>query len=125
MITLTFSRASPHFPISVRAVFFRICADSTLRGPDSSVIATYTEHRWKLGKRGCNEFLCTDPVFLRVMDAEGRSEKLGPYEFLRGAEGALFTNGRCLGSHSPTWSGELQGNLWHEITLLSANDDTA
>jgi hypothetical protein len=125
VITLTFSRASPHFPVSVRAKFFRICADSTLRGPDSSVIATYSEHRWKLGTRGCHEFHCSDPVYLRVTDPAGKCERLGPYEFVRAAEGALFTNGRCLGAHSPAWNGQVETHCWHEITLLSATDGAA
>jgi hypothetical protein len=120
-VTLTFSRRAPHNPVSVRAAFFRICADSTLRAPDSSVIATFNERRWILGNKGCSEFTCNGPVFLRITRHDGIKERLGPYEFVRAAEGALFTKGQCLGTHSIPGVGS-NDDGWEEITLLPPFD---
>jgi hypothetical protein len=125
LITLTFSRASPHAPVSVRAPFFRICADATLRGPDSSIVATYVAHRWRLGQRSCQEFHCSDPVYLRVTNQDGERERLGPYEFVRAAEGSLFTEGRCIGTHFPAPPGVAEAHCWHEVTLLSVDAEAA
>jgi len=120
LITLTFSRRAPQNPVSVRAAFFRICADSTLRAPDSSVVATFSSRRWLLGNRGCEDFT-SGPVFLRIKRHDGTTERLGPYELVRAAEGALFTTGRCLGMHSvPGVCGG--SDCWDEITLLPATE---
>jgi len=119
LITLTFSPLSADSQVLVRAVFFRICADYTLRGPDNTVVATYTAHTWLLGARNCREFHCNNAVYLRVTGADGSRERLGPYEFLRAAEGALFTQGQCLGSYSPKYTG-VALRCWHEVALLSS-----
>ncbi|MGH8211550.1 MAG: hypothetical protein ACREU6_18530 [Steroidobacteraceae bacterium] len=121
MITLTFSPLSAGSPLLVRGLFFRICGDSTLRGPDSTVVATYTTHTWQVGARSYREFHSNDSVFLRVKKRDARHERLGPYEFLRAAEGALFVNGQRIGTYSPEWNTESAlHDCWHEITLLSA-----
>jgi hypothetical protein len=120
LITLTFSRRSAPNPVSVRAAFFRICADSTLRGPDSSVVATFNSRRWLIGNRGCEEFT-SGPVFLRIKRQDGITERLGPYELVRATEGALFTTGRCLGTYPvPGICGG--SDCWDEITLLPATE---
>jgi hypothetical protein len=118
---LTFSRVSSLGAVSVRAAFFRICADSTLRAPDSSVVATFSSRRWRLGKRGCDEFTCTGPVLLRIKRHDGVTERLGPYELVRAAEGALFTQGRCLGTHTVPGM-DSTNDSWEEITLLPATE---
>jgi hypothetical protein len=125
LITLTFSPLSAGSQVLVRGAFFRICADSTLRGPESTLVATYAAHMWRLGLRKCREFHCNDSLYLRVTNPAGESERHGPYQFVRVAEGALFVNGTCLGSYSPKWNSEGTSDHWHEITLLSAQDEPA
>jgi hypothetical protein len=122
LITLTFSPVAAGSQVLVRAAFFRICADLTLRGPDSTVVAAYTSHMWRLGVRRCREFHCNDLLYLRVTNPGGDHERLGPYQFVRAAEGALFVNGMCLGTYSRKWNSESTSRSWaeHEITLLSA-----
>lgn len=120
MITLTFSPISTGSQVLVRATFFRICADHTLRGPDSTVVATYTGDTWKLGARSCREFHCNNSVYLRITNADGTRERGGPYELVRAAEGALFTNGRCLGTYSPKWNAGGETPCWQEVALLSS-----
>lgn len=104
----------------VRAAFFRICADATLRGPDSTLVATYAAHMWRLGVRRCREFHCNDSLYLRVKNSEGDQERLGPYQFVRAAEGSLYASGKCLGTYSPKLNTDTTNHLWHEVTLLSA-----
>jgi hypothetical protein len=120
MITLTFSPLAAGSQVLVRAPFFRICADSALRGPDGTVVATYASHMWRLGVRTCREFHCSDSLYLRVTNPGGDRERLGPYAFVRAAEGALFVNGVCLGTFSSKWHSESASHCWNEITLLSA-----
>jgi hypothetical protein len=120
LITLTFSPLSAGSQILVRGTFFRICADSTLRGPESTLVATYAAHLWRVGLRACRDFHCDDSLLLRVRNPEGDQEELGPYQFLRVAEGALFASGKCLGMYSSRWNVESSIHRWDEITLLAA-----
>jgi hypothetical protein len=117
-LTLLFSCKQPHHPISVRAAFFRICMDATLRAPDGDIVATFSSRRWRLGKKGCEEFTATGPVVLRIRRFDGVTEHLGPYELVRAADGALFTQGRCLGMHSSAPGAAPGDDSWEEITLL-------
>lgn len=117
-ITLFFSCTRPYQPVSVRAAFFRICTDATLRAPDGDVVATFSSRKWRIGKRGCEDFTTSGPVLLRIKRHDGVTEHLGPYELVRAADGALFTHGRCLGMHSSA-PGEIQASdCWAEITML-------
>jgi hypothetical protein len=125
LITLAFSPLSPGSQVLVRASFFRICADSTLRGPESTLVATYASHVWRLGVRRCREFQCNDMLFLRVRNAGGEQERLGPYQFVRAAEGALFASGKCLGIYSCKWNAENTAHRWDEVTLLPAGGEAA
>jgi hypothetical protein len=102
----------------VRAPFFRICTDATLRGPDSGVIATYTGRRWQLGRRACHEFHCAGSIVLRVTNQDGVREQLGPFDFVRASDGALFSGGACLGIHSAEWAGEMRSRFWSEVAFL-------
>ena len=54
MIKLSFTFDG--IPRFVRGAFFRICADGTLRGPEGSLVASYTSKGWLLGARSCREF---------------------------------------------------------------------
>jgi hypothetical protein len=126
LITLTFSPVSSGSTVLMRGMFFRICHDRTLRGPDSTVLATYTSHTWRLGPRSYREFHCNEPVYLRVRNRDAGGERLGPYEFVRAAEGGLFVNGQCIGTYSPEWDTEnTLRHSWHEVTLLSAAAEVA
>jgi hypothetical protein len=121
LITLTFSPLSSGSPVVIRGLFFRIDRDCALRGPDSTVVATYAPHTWKLGARSFREFHCNNAVYLRVRNRESVRERLGPYDFVRAAEGGLFVQGQCIGTYSPQWDTEdALHQCWHEITLLSA-----
>ena len=108
-------------PAFARGAFFRICADRTLRGPEGSVVARYTAQGWQLGTRNSREFEAMGPLLLRVHFADGRRERLGPYEAVRVADGALFDRGHCLGVHcaSPAVSPSLPH--WKEIALLDGD----
>lgn len=117
MISLLFTFSNA--PVRVRAAFFRICEDNTLRGPESSVVATFTDHGWKLGGRHCREFEAHGLITLRAIGSDGLTEKLGPYEEVRAGDGALYTAGRCLGTYCVA-RGVPDGHRWREVTLLSA-----
>jgi hypothetical protein len=56
---------------------------------------------------------------LRVTDSAHHQEHLGPYEFLRAAEGAIFSNQACIGIHAPGGILEMSTSRWHEVALLS------
>lgn len=123
MITLTFRPLHGDTSTLARGAYFRICADGTLRGPDNAVTARYADRRWQLGQRHYREFECSGPIYLRVTDREDNRECLGPYDFVRAAEGALFTHQACLGMHSPGGNLESATYRWREVALLS--DDVA
>jgi hypothetical protein len=117
-ITLIFSCRQPYNPVSVRAAFFRICEDATLRTPDGGVVAMFISRRWRIGKRGCEDFTANGPTLLRVKRHDGVTEHLGPYELVRAADGALFTQGRCLGMHSSVPGAAPTDDSWDEVTIL-------
>jgi len=126
LITLTFSPLSSGSPVIIRGLFFRIDRDCALRGPDSTVVATYTPHTWRLGARSFREFHCNNTVYLRVRNRAAACEKLGPYDFVRAAEGGLFVQGQCIGTYSPQWDTEATPHqCWQEITLLSVANESA
>ncbi len=120
MITLTFRPALSESPVLVRGAYFRICADGTLRGPDNAVAASYADGLWQLGPRRHVAFECAGPIYLRVTSSDGRREQIGPYDFIRAAEGAIFSNEACLGIYAPRGEMASSRELWREITLLSA-----
>ncbi len=119
MITLTFRPIHGESPVLVRGTYFRICADATLRGPDNSIAASYCDGLWQLGPRLYRAFECGGPVYLRITNSDGSHERIGPYEFVKALEGAIFTHDSCLGTHaSATKVGALMG-AWREIAFLS------
>jgi hypothetical protein len=103
--------------------FFRICSDGTLRGPEGSLVARYTAFGWQLGGRGCREFEALGPLFLRANLADGRRERLGPYEAVRAADGALFDRAHCLGIFCPDRAASPGIPEWQEITLFADRED--
>jgi hypothetical protein len=123
VITLTFTPLTPASQVLVRAAFFRICSDSSLRGPDGSIVARYS-NVWHLGARSFREFRCSNSVYLRVTNQDGEREGLGPYDFVRAAEGALFTADQRLAAYSGPWGASAHAICWREVALLSAPDDT-
>jgi hypothetical protein len=65
LITLTFRPLHGESPTLVRGLYFRICADGTLRGPDNAIAASYAGNRWRLGLRAFRSFECATPLYLR------------------------------------------------------------
>ena len=120
MISLSFTLSG--VPVFARGAFFRICADRTLRGPGGSLIATYSALGWRLGGRNYREFEAIGPLFLRAHRADGRAEVMGPYEFVRAGDGALFGRGRCLGSFCANRALSPGIPEWSDITLLDRSD---
>jgi hypothetical protein len=102
----------------VRGAYFRICADGTLRGPDNAVSATYADGLWELGHRRYAAFECKGPVHLRVTGASTRRECLGPYDFVKVVQGAIFTHDSWLGAHAARGAISAPADLWQEITFL-------
>ena len=99
---------------------FRICADATLRGPDNAVAARYSEGLWRLGQRQHRAFECGGPVYLRVTNSDGSRERLGPYDCVKAAEGAIFTHDSRLGMHASRAEAGLAAGVLQEIAFLSA-----
>ena len=108
-------------PVLLRAAFFRICADQTLRGPDGSLIAQYTTLGWRLGRRDCREFEASGPLLLRVSSGEGHSEQFGPYEAVRAGSGAVFQQGHCLGIFCTQRAASPGVAIWREVTFLDSD----
>lgn len=121
LITLTFLPAHGEAIVLVRGVFFRICADGTLRAPDNSPVAAYADGLWQLGHRHHRAVECAGPVYLRATTLSGRRECTGPYEILRAVGGAIFSRDTCLGLHAGRVEPDLSAiRLWREIAILSA-----
>jgi hypothetical protein len=122
LITLTFRPALNQSPVLVRGAYFRICADGTLRGPDNAIAANYADGLWQLGPKPYLGFECAGPVYLRVTNRDGRSERIGPYEFIKASEGAIYTHDSCLGIFAAQGDLASSAELWREIALLPAQD---
>jgi hypothetical protein len=120
LITLTFRPLHGESSVLVRGMHFRICADATLRGPDNAIAARYCERVWQLGPRQYRSFECSGPVYLRVTNSNGSRERVGPYDFIKATEGAIFTHDSCLGLHAPPGDAALLAAIWQEIALLSS-----
>jgi hypothetical protein len=120
MITLNFSPAQNRSTVLVRATHFRICADGTLRGSDNSVAARYADGEWILANSRYGSFECAGPVYLRVTDARGQRECLGPFDSVRMAAGAVYTADTCLGAHASRSDREPRpSGAWREISVLT------
>ena len=119
MITLAFRPLNGESMTLVRGTYFRICADGTLRGPDNAVAASYTAGRWQLGRRQHSTLECREAVYLRVTNADGERDCIGPYEALRVSGGAIFSHDTYLGVHTRGDSYSPVADIWKEIALLS------
>jgi hypothetical protein len=106
--------------VLIRAAYFRISADGALRGPDNAITATYADGLWQLAQRHHRAFECAGPVYLRFMRKGGQPEIMGPYEFVRAAEGAVFTHDECLGVHDLRGRTLTSVGVWDEIVFLTA-----
>jgi hypothetical protein len=120
LITLTFRPLHGESAVLVRGMHFRICADATLRGADNAVAARFSDQLWQLGPRQYRSFECSGPVYLRVTHSDGTRERVGPYDFIKAAEGAIFTQDSCLGRHSSPGDVTLLTSIWREIALLTS-----
>jgi hypothetical protein len=123
LIKLTFRPVCGETPVLVRATYFRICADRTLRGPDNGISASYSHGVWRLGLREHRGFDCDGPVYLRVCGRDGHCQHIGPYDSLRAMAGAIFTHETRLGVHAPSAELGALSEVWHEIVLLRPQSD--
>jgi len=98
---------------------FRICVDATLRGPDNAIAARYSRGSWLLGHGLHRAFECEGPVYLRVIGSDGSRQHLGPYDFVKAAEGAIFTRDSCLGYYTTRPEAAESPEIWREVALLS------
>jgi hypothetical protein len=119
LIRLIFRPVHTESAVLVRGTYFRICADGTLRGPDNAVCAKYADGFWELAHRRHRAFECDGPVYLRLTKADGRRERIGPYDFVKAAEGAIFTRDSCLGVHDSNGKAAASVSLWQEIAFLT------
>jgi len=118
LIVLTFRPVHGESPVSVRGAYFRICADSTLRGPDNAIAASYGKGLWQLGRRQHRSFECSGRFELRVTHRDGSYERIGPYEFVKAIDGALFTHEDYLGAFAVPPSDLSQLEVWREVAIL-------
>ena len=66
-------------------------------------------------------FECDGPVYLRVTGRDGPRVCIGPYAFIKAAEGGIFTHEASLGMYAPSvHSSSALGDLWREIAFLSS-----
>ena len=120
MITLMFLPKRADAAVVIRAAYFRIHADGTLRGPDNGLTATYAhDGSWELGPRRYASFECTGPVYLRVTDVDGSRECLGPFDCVKVVRGAVLTQDKWLGAHATYGGGVSATDLWREIAFLT------
>jgi hypothetical protein len=123
LIILSFRPLQRESLVVVRAAHFRICSDGTLRGPDNTIAARYIDGLWHLGQRRHLSFECVGPIYLRVTNHHGRRESIGPYEFVKAADGALFTHDNCLGVHIlPVKFGSVITEMWQEVSFLTSKE---
>jgi hypothetical protein len=120
LIRLTFRALRGETTVISRAAYFRICTDSTLRGPDNSIAASYIDRVWHLGNRHYRGFDCTGPIFLRVTNCDGLRQQLGPFDSLRAVDGALYSHETCLGTYLSGWTHGNPEDRWREVVLLPA-----
>jgi hypothetical protein len=120
LIILTFRPLHGESSIQVRGLYFRICADATLRGSDNAIAAHYSNRVWQLGPRQYRSFVSSGPVFLRVTNHDGSRQQAGPYDFIKAADGAISTLDNCLGLYASRGDAATLATVWQEIALLSA-----
>ena len=120
MIILTFRPLRSESRTIVRGAFFRICADRTLRGPDNTVTATYTNGLWQVRHRPHRSFECEGEVYLRVTDCDGRQVSAGPYQSVRFSQGIIFSGEVRLGAHASADESAPAAGLLYNVTLLAA-----
>jgi hypothetical protein len=120
LIILSFRPLQDGSAIVVRGAHFRICADGTLRGPDNTIAARYLDGLWYLGHKRHTSFECTGPIHLRVTNKYGRRERIGPYDSVRTANGAIFSGTNLLGVHAVRDEpGSELIDVWQEVSFLT------
>jgi hypothetical protein len=101
-------------------VYFRICADGTLRGPDNGIISRYLDGQWQLARGRHRAFDCSGPLFVRMTNSDGRRERIGPYPFVKVAGGAVFAADSCVAVHDSRQALESWAAACEEIAFLSS-----
>jgi hypothetical protein len=119
LIRLTFRPVHGESPVLIRGAYFRICSDGALRGPDNAIAANYADGYWHLAHRRHRAFECSGPLYLRLIRGAGERETLGPYEFVKAADGAIYTQDTCLGIHDARRKTPVSVSLWQEIAFLT------
>jgi hypothetical protein len=119
LIVLSFRPVQSGPAVLVRGTHFRICSDGSLRGPDNTVAARYVDGLWNLGQRRHISFECTGPIHLRITNSRGRRDYIGPYALIRAADGAIYTQDSCLGSHAiRSQFGSEIVDVWQEVSFV-------
>jgi hypothetical protein len=119
LILLAFRPVRDESRVIVRGAYFRICADGTLRGPDNGVVASYLKGLWQLTHGRHRAFDCSGPVVLRITNSDGTRERRGPYDFVKAAAGAIFSDNSCVAIHDSRAEVQYPLAVCQEITLLS------
>src|SRR3569833_1341029 len=117
LLTLAFRPVHGESQVRVRGMHFRICADATLRGPDNAIAARYSKGSWLLGHGQHRAFECEGPVYLRVTGSDGTRQHLGPYDFVKATEGAMFPRNSCLGYYTTRPDAGASPEIWREVAL--------
>jgi hypothetical protein len=119
LITLAFCPVRDESRVMIRGAHFRICADGTLRGPDNAIVSRYLNGLWQLTRGRHRAFDCSGPVFLRVTNSAGKSERVGPYNMVKVAGGAIFADDQCLAVHDSRQEPGSAVALCREVAFLS------
>ena len=118
MLRLNFRSMTGDAPTSTVALFFRFCADGTLRGPENYLVARCEEGFWRLSGRMHRELDCEGPVKVRLSrGANQAAQLLGPFGHLRTVSGVLYGDDACLHILVPGREAGGARNC-HELTLL-------
>jgi hypothetical protein len=92
LITLTFRPVHGETPVLIRGAYFRVGADGTLRGPHNDIVARYRNSQWHLPSGPHRMFDCVGPALLRIVNSNGEATNFGPCQFIKAAEGAIYTD---------------------------------
>lgn len=118
MLRVTFHAALGEASLQARAIYFRFCADATLRGPDNALAATRVDDCWLIGQRRFRQLDCAGPVYVRVRTtASATPICMGPYKLVTAAAGLMYADEVPLALHMPGWNGGR--DACHEVSLLS------
>jgi hypothetical protein len=117
MLRLNFRSMTGDPPTLTVGLFFRFCADGSLRGPENYLVARREDGFWRLSGRMHRELECEGPVKVRLNRGAGGSSLLGPFAQLRTVAGVLYGDDACLHVALPGFESHGEDEC-HELTLL-------